>query len=121
MTNGSQELWDAQREALGAFIRSQRELADLSLRQLAESAEISNAYLSQVERGIHEPSMRVLRGISDALGMSMDTFLHEAGVSEDQSEAICTVEEAIRLDDDLGTDQKRALITVYRSYKTATD
>lgn len=118
MTGGSEELWEAQREALGAFIRSQRQLADLSLRQLADSADISNAYLSQVERGIHEPSMRVLRGISEALGMSMEAFLHESGVSDDEPEdATCTVEEAIRLDDSLTTDQKRALITVYKSYR----
>lgn len=120
MTDGSRHIWEAQRSALGAFIRTQRELANLSLRQLAETADISNAYLSQVERGIHEPSMRVLHGISEALGVSMKTLLQEAGVSEEPSDA-CTVEDAIRMDDLLSTEQKRALIGVYRSYTADKD
>lgn len=115
MTDQDGDLWEAQREALGAFIRSQRQLADLSLRQVADAADISNAYLSQVERGVHEPSVRVLRGISEALGVSMQAFLEEAGVA-DASGLPCTVEQAIRADESLTKDQKRALITVYRSY-----
>ena len=51
--------WTAQTEALGAFIRGQRELAQLSLRQLAEMTKLSHPYLSQVERGMHQPSVRV--------------------------------------------------------------
>ena len=53
--------WEAQREALGAFIREQRKRANLSLRQLAELTSLSNPYLSQVERGLHQPSVRVLK------------------------------------------------------------
>ena len=53
--------WEAQREALGAFIRAQRKMANLSLRQLADLTSLSNPYLSQVERGLHEPSVRVLK------------------------------------------------------------
>ncbi len=62
--------WQAQREALGAFIRTQRKMANLSLRQLAELTSPSNPYLSQVERGLHQPSVRVLKAISDALALS---------------------------------------------------
>ena len=73
-------MWQARREALGAFIRQQRERAGLSLRQLAELTSLSNPYLSQVERGLHQPSVRVLKAISDALNLSAETLLAEAGL-----------------------------------------
>ena len=72
--------WQAQREALGAFIRTQRQMANLSLRQLADLTSLSNPYLSQVERGLHEPSVRVLKAISDALNVSAETLLAQAGL-----------------------------------------
>jgi transcriptional regulator with XRE-family HTH domain len=74
------EPWDTQREALGAFIRTQRKLANLSLRQLAEMTSLSNPYLSQVERGLHQPSVRVLKLLSDALNVSAETLLAQAGL-----------------------------------------
>src|SRR5277367_6325900 len=72
--------WEAQREALGAFIREQRKKANLSLRQLAELTTLSNPYLSQVERGLHQPSVRVLKAISDALNLSAETLMAQAGL-----------------------------------------
>ena len=72
--------WQTQREALGAFIRQQRQRAGLSLRQMAELTSLSNPYLSQVERGLHQPSVRVLRAISDALNLSAETLLAQAGL-----------------------------------------
>src|ERR671937_2723656 len=72
--------WEAQREALGAFIREQRKGANLSLRQLAELTSLSNPYLSQVERGLHQPSVRVLKAISGALNVSAETLLAQAGL-----------------------------------------
>src|ERR1700742_1170633 len=74
------EAWEAQREHLGAFIRERRKQATLSLRQLAELPSLSNPYLSQVERGLHQPSVRVLRAISDALNLSAETMLTQAGL-----------------------------------------
>ena len=74
------EAWVAQREALGAFIRVQRKQANLSLRQLAERTRLSNPYLSQIERGLHQPSVRVLRAISDALNLSAESLLTQAGL-----------------------------------------
>ncbi len=74
------DAWEARREALGAFIREQRKLANLSLRQLAEKTSLSNPYLSQVERGLHQPSVRVLKAISDALNLSAETLLAQAGL-----------------------------------------
>ena len=67
--------WQAQLRALGSFIRTQRQLADLSLREMGDLAKISNAYLSQVERGLHQPSVRVLRSIAAALGVPADELL----------------------------------------------
>ena len=119
--------WQAQREALGAFIRSQRRMANLSLRQLAELTHLSNPYLSQVERGLHQPSVRVLKAISDALNVSAETLLAQAGLidavagssaSADASEADPSApltEDAIRADGRLTEEQKAALIAVYRS------
>ena len=72
--------WQAQREALGAFIRTQRQMANLSLRQLADLTNLSNPYLSQVERGLHEPSVRVLKALSGALNVSAETLLAQAGL-----------------------------------------
>ena len=74
------EPWDSQMQALGAFIRRQRQLANLSLRRLADRTKLSNPYLSQVERGLHQPSVRVIRLISDALNVSAETLLAQAGL-----------------------------------------
>jgi transcriptional regulator with XRE-family HTH domain len=117
------DMWQAQREALGAFIREQRKRAGLSLRQLAELTSLSNPYLSQIERGLHQPSVRVLKAISDALNLSAETLLAEAGLIDAitgnrpearQAEDTAT-EDAIRADQRLNEDQKAALIAVYRS------
>jgi transcriptional regulator with XRE-family HTH domain len=111
--------WEAQREALGSFIRAQRKMANLSLRQLAELTSLSNPYLSQLERGLHQPSVRVLKLISDALNVSAETLLTEAGLitpaSPTPDEAGPLTEDAIRADERLSEDQKSALIAVYRS------
>ena len=74
------EPWDSQMQALGAFIRDKRKMANLSLRQLAERTKLSNPYLSQIERGLHQPSVRVIRLISDALNVSTETLLAQAGL-----------------------------------------
>ena len=118
--------WQVQREALGAFIRTQRRMANLSLRQLAELTHLSNPYLSQVERGLHQPSVRVLKAISDALNVSAETLLTQAGLidavaaeagpdPQHADSAAPQTEDAIRTDDRLSADQKAALIAVYRS------
>jgi transcriptional regulator with XRE-family HTH domain len=118
--------WEAQREALGAFIREQRKRANLSLRQLAELTSLSNPYLSQVERGLHQPSVRVLKAISGALNVSAETLLAQAGLIDaiageatdangQEKPEIPGTEDAIRADPRLGDEQKAALIAVYRS------
>jgi transcriptional regulator with XRE-family HTH domain len=116
------DIWEAQREALGAFIRDQRKRANLSLRQLAELTSLSNPYLSQVERGLHQPSVRVLKAISDALNLSAETLMAQAGLidamtgdAETSEEQTPQTEDAIRADKRLTEDQRAALIAVYRS------
>jgi transcriptional regulator with XRE-family HTH domain len=111
--------WKSQMEALGSFIRTQRKLADLSLRELAEMTEVSNPYLSQLERGLHQPSVRVLKAIANALNLSAETLLVQAGLLEDGEEGPpatgSSVEAAIRTDPILADDQKEALINVSRA------
>jgi transcriptional regulator with XRE-family HTH domain len=117
--------WAAQTQALGAFIRSQRKLANLSLRQLAELTSLSNPYLSQIERGLHQPSVRVLKLLSNALNVSAETLLAEAGLLNPDRTADTAdtsrmpsaqdAEAAIRADQRLSDDQKAALIAVYQS------
>jgi transcriptional regulator with XRE-family HTH domain len=118
------EPWQAQREALGAFIRAQRKRANLSLRQLAELTSLSNPYLSQVERGLHQPSVRVLKAISGALNLSAETLLVQAGLIDavtgqgpdaDAAGQQPQTEDVIRADQRLSDDQKAALIAVYHS------
>ena len=69
------DAWKAQHEALGAFIKAQRHVANLSLREMARLTDVSNAYLSQIERGLHQPSVRVLRSLAEALNVSAETLL----------------------------------------------
>ena len=117
-----EEPWRAQIEALGNFIRTQRHLANLSLRDLAERTNVSNPYLSQIERGLHEPSVRVIRSIAGALNLSAETLLAQAGLLEgataptDGAEPAPDTEAAIRADPRLSDSQKEALLGVYRSY-----
>jgi transcriptional regulator with XRE-family HTH domain len=99
----------------GAYLRTQRQLAQMSLRQLARLTKISDPYLSQIERGLHQPSVAVIRAIADALQLSAEDVLAQAaGIAEDPAARV-TVESAIRADAKLSTSQKSALITVYRS------
>jgi transcriptional regulator with XRE-family HTH domain len=108
---------DDQLHALGSFIRAQRQLANLSLRQMADLAHVSNPYLSQLERGLHEPSVRVLQSIARALNVSAETHLTHAGVEdEDEVAEAPDTEAAIRRDPQLSDEQKQALLSVYRSY-----
>jgi transcriptional regulator with XRE-family HTH domain len=123
---------DAAREqlhAMGQFIRAQREMAQLSLRDLAARTNVSNPYLSQIERGLHEPSVRVLKAIAAALNLSAETLLQQAGLLEEDGEnggrrgkpAKPSTETAIRADPDLTPEQKQALLAVYRSYVADND
>lgn len=119
MSDAIGDAWRAQVLALGRAIRTQRQLAKLSLRDLAALTDVSNAYLSQIERGMHEPSVRVLRSIAEALDLPADTLLREAGLLDEEDEPAddASAESAIRGDPNLTGAQKEALLAVYRSYR----
>jgi transcriptional regulator with XRE-family HTH domain len=104
---------------LGAFIRRQRELHDLSMRQLAQLAGISNPYLSQIERGLREPSEKVLDAIARNLEISADA-LYEHGArprgAEEEDDEEPAVVAAIRADPRLTQRQRRAMLDVYEAF-----
>ena len=104
----------------GEFLRQQRRQANLSLRELAALTQLSNAYLSQLERGQHEPSVRVLRQLSAALDVSVSQMLAQAGLLADGEPPTGhqATEDAIRADPRLGDQQKDALLAVYRTLVT---
>ena len=108
---------DDPQRMLGGFIRAQRQMANLSLRQLSAMAKVSNPYLSQVERGLHEPSVRVLKSIADALNVSAQTLFEQAGlIGDTENLGNQGTEFAIRADRRLTETQRRAMLSVYRSY-----
>src|SRR6201996_5095543 len=115
---------EREQTGLGGYIRLQRQLPDLSLRQLADLTKVSNAYLSQVERGLHQPSLRVLRSIADALNLSADTLLTKAGMAsarDRENGAVSGTEAAIHADPELGPEERETLLRVYRSLRRSRD
>ena len=110
--------WSASMNALGEFIRTQRQLAKLSLREMAAMTSVSNAYLSEAERGLHQPSLKVLQSIAAALQLYTEQLLSQAGwVSNPRDGAgASSTEEAIRTDPRLTAEQRAALLGVYRSF-----
>jgi transcriptional regulator with XRE-family HTH domain len=119
------DAWRDHMEAWGAYLRAQRKLANLSLRQLADSAKISNPYLSQLERGMHEPSIRVIRALAEALNVPAEELLDQFGWTRDSPPSTSAgdddTEAAIRRDPHLTDSQKQALIGVYRSFRGTGD
>ena len=111
--------WKASLDALGRLLRSQRIAAGLTLRDLAERTGVSNAYLSQLERGMHEPSLSVLRAVSLALDVPLASLLTRAGVLEDDdggAPGMRETEAAILRDPELSEPHRIALLSVYRSF-----
>lgn len=108
-------------QTLGRFIHERRTQAELTLRELAERANVSNPYLSQIERGLHEPSVRVLKAIAGALEVSGETLLRQAGLLDPDSDVDAppppTVEQAITNDPALDRTAKETLLQVYKSLK----
>jgi transcriptional regulator with XRE-family HTH domain len=103
---------------VGRYIREQRRQAELSLRNLAQQAGVSNPYLSQIERGLRQPSAKILKDIAGALRISAETLYLKAGIL-DQDAATPDVVAAIRRDPHLAERQKQALIEIYNSFRTA--
>lgn len=107
--------------SLGEFIRRQRELAALPMRQLAAMTGISNPYLSQIENGLRMPSEQVLRGIARSLQVSVDELVAAmTGPEEATDERGAAVLAAIRSDPDLSAPQRRSLIETYTAMTEVT-
>jgi len=120
----TEDRWKTTLQVLGAAIRAERVAAGLSQRDLAERTDVSNAYLSQIERGLHEPSISVLTAIARALDVSLAALLARAGVLDadaaDGARALVRdTEAAIIADPDLSEPQRVALLSVYRSFVPA--
>lgn len=105
-------------DAFGAYVRNQRQLAHLTLRQTATLARISNPYLSQIEHGLALPSIAVINSLADALSVSAETLLYLAAGLSSATPAHQTprTEDAIRQDSRLDDGQKRALLAVLASF-----
>ena len=110
-----QELEDRVAE-LGEFIKSQREVASMSVRRLAEMAGVSNPYLSQIERGLRRPSAEILQQLAKALKISVETLYVRAGLLADEDAAVPNVREAIGRGPAAHAEQKHVLLNVYESY-----
>jgi transcriptional regulator with XRE-family HTH domain len=114
-------------DALGDFIRRQRRLAELSQRELARLADLSDAYLSQLERGLHEPSVRVVNALAGALNIPSDKLLKflrmydESTVDGVEPHDQPSTESAILTDDRLSDTQKQSLLDVYRAFLGANE
>ncbi|WP_279101389.1 helix-turn-helix domain-containing protein [Gordonia bronchialis] len=100
---------------IGAFIRSQRVAAEVSLRQLAERAGVSNPYLSQIERGLRKPSADVLAQIAKGLRVSAEVLYVRAGILEERPAS--PVRDALIADDSINERQKQMLLEIYDSFR----
>jgi transcriptional regulator with XRE-family HTH domain len=111
-------MWHDHLQHLGDFIKSQRQLNQMSQRELARLSDLSDTYMSQIERGRHEPSLSVLRAVAEGLGLRADQLImYAAGLPLPDEET--TTEDAIRRDDRLTSAQRTALLAVLRSYVEA--
>jgi transcriptional regulator with XRE-family HTH domain len=107
VTNAAQDI--------GSFIRAQREAAQVSVRQLAEKAGVSNPYLSQIERGLRKPSADVLQQIAKALRVSAEVLYVRAGILEPSEKS--EVRDAIITDTAITERQKQVLLDIYMSFR----
>ncbi|MEB3032453.1 helix-turn-helix domain-containing protein [[Mycobacterium] nativiensis] len=99
---------------IGSFIRSQREAAQVSMRQLADKAGVSNPYLSQIERGLRKPSADVLNQIAKALRVSAEVLYVRAGILEPSEKS--EVRDAVIADEAITERQKQVLLDIYTSF-----
>jgi transcriptional regulator with XRE-family HTH domain len=102
---------------LGEYIREQRSAAQISMRQLAKAADISNPYLSQVERGLRKPSAEILSRIATGLRISAETLYVRAGLLEERAGDLKVID-AIAEDATLTERQRKALLEIYAAFQT---
>ena len=104
-------------EELGEYLREQRQNAKLTLRQLAEAADVSNPYLSQIERGLKKPSAEILQSLAKGLRISAESLYVRAGILDERDEHQESVESAINADPVLSQRQRRVLLDIYESFR----
>ena len=109
----------SRRDDLGQFIRKQRESAKLSLRNLSKLAGVSNPYLSQIERGLRNPSAEILQAIAKALDLSSETLYVRAGILDERKDG--DVESAIARDPHLTEHQRATLLEMYRTFRAVSE
>jgi transcriptional regulator with XRE-family HTH domain len=102
---------------LGEYLREQRRNAQLSLRQLAEAAGVSNPYLSQIERGLRKPSADILQQLARALRISAETLYVQAGILDERDRDGIEVRTAILTDVSINEKQKQVLLQIYESFR----
>ena len=104
---------------IGSYIRAQREAAQVSLRQLARTAGVSNPYLSQIERGLRKPSAEILQQIAKGLRISAEALYVKAGILEERPASVVT--DAVLSDASLTERQKQVLLDIYQSFRREND
>ncbi|MDN3058540.1 MULTISPECIES: helix-turn-helix domain-containing protein [Streptomyces] len=102
---------------LGEFLREQRRTAQLSLRQLADAAGVSNPYLSQIERGLRKPSAEILQQLAKALRISAETLYVQAGILDERDREETEVRSVILADPSINERQKQVLLQIYESFR----
>ena len=107
--------------SVGEYLHDQRVSAQLSLRQLAEQAGVSNPYLSQIERGLRKPSAEVLQQLAKALRISAEQVYVQAGILNADDEQVRSVELAVLADPVLGERQKQSLLDVYHAFRAVAE
>ncbi len=115
VTQAAQDAVTHAAQDIGTFIRSQRVAAQVSLRQLAERAGVSNPYLSQIERGLRKPSADVLAQIAKGLRLSAEVLYVRAGILEERLAS--PVRDALIADDAISERQKQMLLEIYESFR----
>ena len=113
--DSAEEIWRAHLLRLGEYIKGQRQFNQLTQRELARLADLSDTYMSQLERGLHEPSIRVLKALAESLGIRPDQLImYASGLPVEEGDI--NTEDAIRRDVRLTSAQRQALDAVLRSY-----
>ncbi|MGW1468326.1 helix-turn-helix domain-containing protein [Streptomyces sp. NPDC002308] len=102
---------------LGEYLREQRRSAQLSLRQLADAAGVSNPYLSQIERGLRKPSAEVLQQVAKALRISAETLYVRAGILDERERDELETRAVIVADPSINERQKNVLLQIYDSFR----
>ncbi|MEU8584615.1 helix-turn-helix domain-containing protein [Streptomyces abikoensis] len=102
---------------LGEYLREQRRTAQLTLRQLADAAGVSNPYLSQIERGLRKPSAEILQQLAKALRISAETLYVQAGMLDQREREEAEVRSVILADPSINERQKQVLLQIYESFR----